>query len=60
MRDAVGLAESVELFGPGVDPGDNGDAGDRGKAFGMVLRHAAGAKDEKADGLHQRYPASPS
>jgi hypothetical protein len=60
VRDVVRLLEGGELFGAGVDPGDEGDAGDCREGFGMVPRHAAGAQDKDADGLHQRYPASPS
>ncbi len=60
VRDAMCLLKGGKPIGAGVDAGDKSDTGDRGEAFGMVLRHAAGAKDQKPDRLHHRYPSSPS
>ena len=55
-------AKGGKLFGAGVDAGHDADAVDPGERLGMVVGHAAGAKDQDADGLvvHQRNPASPS
>ena len=61
VGDAVPVTKGAQLFGAGVHTANQRNPFDFLEFVGMVRRHAAGAKDQDADGLyHQRSPASPS
>jgi hypothetical protein len=51
--------EFGQLFGAGVDPADDLDAGDRGKGSAWFFAMPPVPRIRMRTG-HQRYPASPS